>query len=121
MREITTHRVNENDTALRIFAVDEIEYRIEANEPGRETSFPFQLNIDFQHGIFSEGVNGITDAALLAIVEDRLRAMKPIPRAYSLHQYAVTYIGMALAQLKRLSESIAARSVEGTAAGKDGE
>uniref|UniRef100_A0A6H1ZCJ5 Putative structural protein n=1 Tax=viral metagenome TaxID=1070528 RepID=A0A6H1ZCJ5_9ZZZZ len=74
MREITDHRTDEGDTAIRLFATDEKpchDYLVILNlgYPG-----PNEVNISFQNGPVAEvGVNGLTQEVLVATCIDRLR------------------------------------------------
>lgn len=117
MREIKTHIV-EGDSLnhqLKIIVMDEPEsdganhrYSIGHDEYGTLTEF------DFQNGPITEnGVNGISNEALLAIVIDRLEGFSkggfPSPHG----DEALVYISWALRSLKARTADRIARGVEG--------
>lgn len=119
-REITSHKVNGCNNALTI----------EAGEPGaggaptdysisgysREPGSTCELLLCFQRGNPNDpavGVNGITQEALLAIVEDRLKCFQAGPYSSRENSIALTKLQEAMMWLKRRTEERAARGVEG--------
>jgi len=71
--------------------------------------------ISFQNGPIGEvGVNGISNEALLAIVEDRLAGFQSGPFACDRNQLALTHVHLALKALHLRTEDRVARGVEGT-------
>lgn len=127
--EITTHVVRQDQTnsQLKIKTVDEKgaggayhRYAISWQQKrfgkeGREVE-PQTLThtIHFQEGPIGEnGVNGITQEALLAIVIHRLECFQEGEFANPFNQAALEYCEMALAELKRRTEDRLARGVEG--------
>ena len=123
MRELTSHKVNELNEALRIEVLDEPGqgnachvYGITSDEP-REASQPpaVTLPIRFQDGPIGEvGVNGISQEALLAIVEDRLLGFQSGPYSCRENAIALTKIQEAMLWLHKRTRDRLARGVEGT-------
>lgn len=111
MRELTSHKVNGLNEALKILVTDEPgsgganhEYQIFLRiDPEDRTGLSdSKIVISFQNGpILEEGVNGISGEALLAIVEDRLKCFQEGP--YKSRENALA-----------LTRERMARGVEGT-------
>jgi hypothetical protein len=127
MREITTHKVNGCNDALKIEATDapgngganhlyEISgFDAATNDIGKQRYVFTTLPILFQNGPIKEvGTNGVTHEALLAIVVDRLESFQKGPFACEDNQLALDAIGMGIAHLKRRTIARLARGVEGT-------
>lgn len=135
MRTITDHvfdgAKNVLNSSLRVVALDEPgpgganhEYRIEVD------GILSDLSISFQKGPVKEnGVNGISNEALLAIVIDRLRGFQFArlpdgsfdeqtkgPYACDGNKIALMCVEMALVELHRRTLFREARGVEGTSA-----
>lgn len=118
MRTITEHKVNPINDRVEIQVLDEPgigganhEYRIVAVEGGNG----FTVNIYFQNGPINEnGVNGITQEVLLAIVADRLRSFQSGPYACRENALALTKIEEAQHWLQSRTRARMARGVEGT-------
>ena len=73
------------------------------------------MQVKFQHGPIREaGVNGITNEALLAIVEHRLQSFQKGPFACEENQVALENVTRALVALKRRTLERMARGVEGS-------
>lgn len=129
MRELTSHKVNGLNEALRIEVLDEPgqgnachEYRIVLDE-GQSADDPHQcLTIRFQNGPIAQmqtglttaGVNGVSQEALLAIVEDRLIGFQSGPFACRENAIALTKIQEAMMWLQKRTRDRMARGVEGT-------
>lgn len=121
MRKLTSHIVNGLNEALEINVLDEPgqggachEYRIALNEPGKPPATKF-WDIDFQNGpILEAGFNGISQEALLAIVEDRLLSFQAGPYACRENAIALTKIQEAMQWLQKRTRDRMARDVEGT-------
>lgn len=119
MREITTHKINECNEALKIQVLDEpgqggachrYVIKFEVKDGSREA-----WGIGFQNGPIKEvGVNGITHEALLAILIDRLRGFQSGAYACYENEAALMYLEHALAWLHRRTREREARGVEGT-------
>lgn len=118
MRELFDHIV-ENDDAnhqLSIFATDEPgaggenhHYAIMTPDRGDE------WDVQFQNGPIPEnGVNGMTQEALLAIVIDRLRSFQSGAFACRENAIALTHCEDALMWLQRRTRARIRRGVEGT-------
>lgn len=125
MREITSHKVNGLNEALKISVLDEPgqggachKYVISTpSKPLRqELSHPaVQCEIDFQNGPIAEaGVNGISGEALLAVVEDRLKSFQAGPYACRENALALTHIQDAMHWLHHRTHERMQRGVEGT-------
>ena len=129
-RELTSHKVNGLNEALKIEVLDEPslwsrachEYQIEpvehATVPGgaKARDLP-QTNcrIHFQNGPIAEvGINGISNEALLAIVEDRLQGFQSGEFACREYDLALTKIQEAMMWLHKRTRDRMARGVEGT-------
>jgi hypothetical protein len=70
--------------------------------------------VRFQNGPIPEnGVNGVTQEALLAIVADRLRCFQAGPFANTYNQAALEYVEKALGELKARTRERRMRGVEG--------
>jgi len=115
MRELTSHKVNGLNEALRIEVLDEPgkgnachTYRI-ANDGDVE------CRIEFQNGpIVEVGVNGISQESLLAIVEDRLVGFQSGQYACRENAVALTKIQEAMMWLQKRTLDRMRRGVEGT-------
>ena len=122
VREITSHQVNTLNVGLCIKADAPGSgnashfYTIESQEL-REASQPpsVMLPVRFQDGPIGEvGVNGISNEALLAIVEDRLKGFQGGPYACRENAIALTKIQEAMHWLHHRTREREARGVEGT-------
>lgn len=72
------------------------------------------LRVSFQNGpILENGVNGVTNEALLAIVKDRLEGFQSGPYACQANLSALDGINAALAALLHRTKDRIARGVEG--------
>lgn len=119
-REITSHKVNGLNEALMVSVLDEPGeggachiYRID-DETGDAEDFPV-AEICFQNGPINEaGVNGISQEALLAIVEDRLKSFQAGPYACRENAIALTKIQEAMHWLHHRTRERMQRGVEGT-------
>lgn len=124
MRKLTSHKVNELNEALEIGVLD---------EPGQgnachtyvvflpHDASPEELNaslehhIRFQNGPIAEyGVNGISNEALLAIVEDRLLGFQSGAFACRENAVALTKLQECMMWLQKRTRDRMARGVEGT-------
>ena len=128
-RELTSHKVNGLNEALIIEVLDEPghgnachDYAIAFFDErcGYERSPISDRHgrncvIGFQKGPIAEsGVNGISNEALLAIVEDRLVGFQSGPYACRENAIALTKIQEALMWLQKRTRDRVARGVEGT-------
>ena len=118
-REITTHKVNGCNEAIRVTAQD---------DPGRHggANHLYYAEIDsafgtevvafrFQNGPIAEvGTNGITHEVLLAILIDRLEAFQNGPYKCEENGSALYYLKRSLDLLKQRTLERTARGVEGT-------
>lgn len=120
-REITSHKANELNEALKIeaFFGPGLEgacsmYRITPKDDDPPT-VRVLCDIDFQEGPIGEcGVNGISNEALLAIVEDRLRGFQSGPFARRENALALTKLQEAMMWLQKHTRDRVAKGVEGT-------
>lgn len=125
-RELTSHKVDGLNEALSIFVLDEpgqgnacrvygigfVSGCPNDGDDGRETKSTL---IQFQNGpILEAGVNGVSQEALLAIVEDRLIGFQSGPFACRENAVALTKIQEAMMWLQKRTRDRMARGVEGT-------
>ena len=121
MREIHDHKVNPANDRLTIQVLDEPGaggashvYQVgyaNPNDPDAEWAFPLK----FQTGPINEnGVNGITQEALLAIVADRLRSFQAGPYSTKENAVALTHVETAMLWLHKRTLDRMRRGVEGT-------
>lgn len=124
MRHIEDHIV-ENDSLdhqIIIVVLDEPgggganhEYEIRALIPGGKNGWAHCASISFQNGPVPEnGVNGVTQEALLAIVIDRLRSFQAGAFACRENAIALTHCEDALMWLQKRTRARIKRGVEGT-------
>lgn len=119
MREITSHKVNGLNEALKVEALDgpgpggaSHEYRIEYAQNGPACN---ACEVHFQNGPIGEaGVNGISNEALLAIVEDRLKGFQSGQYACRENALALTHLQESMHWLHHRTRERVARGVEGT-------
>ena len=122
MRELTSHRVAGLNEALRIVVLDEPgpgnachKYEIAWGDPPEDMSESNPTYIHFQEGPISEaGVNGGSNEALLAIVEDRLLGFQSGEYACRENAISLTKIQEAMMWLQKRTRDRLARGVEGT-------
>lgn len=121
MRELTSHKVNGLNEALRIQVIDEPgqgnachEYTITFDNANLDCGYGACV-ISFQNGPIQEvGVNGISNEALLAIVEDRLLGFQSGSFACRENAIALTKLQEAMMWLQKRTRDRIARGVEGT-------
>jgi hypothetical protein len=88
---------------------------ITLDESGNNTIGTVSHTIQFQNGPIKEnGVNGLTQQALLAIVIDRLRSFQSGPFSCRENAIALTHCEEALMWLQRRTVARIKRGVEGT-------
>lgn len=123
MRELTSHKVNGLNEALRIEVLDEPGSGNACHVYGiTDSTFnggsePPKVNcpIRFQNGPIQEaGVNGVSIEALLAIVEDRLLGFQSGPYSTRENAIALTHVQEAMMWLHKRTRDRVARGVEGT-------
>lgn len=124
MRELTSHKVNGLNEALKIKVLDDPgaggachHYVIHADESVVTLGDGVTVSSDirFQKGPIAEsGVNGISNEALLAIVEDRLWCFQNGPYACTANHVALERVRDAIDALKGRTLERVARGVEGT-------
>lgn len=117
-RELTSHKVNGLNESLTILVLDEPgvgganhEYQI------LNTDNNIHCDIGFQNGPIAEagvGVNGISNEALLAVVEDRLKCFQDGFYACRENAIALTKIQEAMHWLHHRTRERVQRGVEGT-------
>jgi hypothetical protein len=113
-REITNHRAGGLNELVTVEAVDQPGDG-GANHHYVVTAEGNRTEIRFQNGPVKEaGVNGLTNEALLAIVEDRLDGFDKGKFASDDNANALDFVRQALRALKRRTEDRVARGVEGT-------
>ena len=126
-RELVNHTGNQANDQLSIEVQDEpgiggachryfIGGFFSATNPSDPHSAPStMLEILFQNGPIGEvGVNGVTNEALLAVIEDRLVHFQDGPFACEENADALHNVRLALAALHRRTKQRIDRGVEGT-------
>lgn len=124
MRELTSHKVNGLNEALQISVIDEPgqgnachEYVITLLDQELQEDETFKKDscrISFQNGpIQVAGVNGISNEALLAVVEDRLLGFQSGPFACRENAVALTKIQECMMWLAKRTRDRLMRGVEG--------
>ena len=133
MRELTSHKVNGLNEALTIKVLDEPgqgnachEYRIGNTVPSftdtediqkEEARLNANCAIRFQNGPIQEvGVNGISNEALLAVVEDRLLGFQSGDFRCRENALALTKLQEVIMLLHKRTRNRMVRGVEGTQA-----
>lgn len=121
MRELTSHKVNGLNECIQLAVVDEpgpgganhvYEYVVTNPVDNRQS---MASAICFQRGPIAEnGANGISNEALLAIVEDRLKCFQAGPYACRENALALTHLQEAMHWLHHRTRERLARGVEGT-------
>lgn len=122
MRELTSHKVNGLNDCINIIVLDEPgagnachEYRIEPIAQDHPQGAINASDIHFQNGPIAEaGVNGLSNEALLAIVEDRLKCFQSGPYSCRENSLALTKIQEAMHWLHHRTRERVSRGVEGT-------
>jgi hypothetical protein len=125
MRELTSHKVNGCNDALKIEVLDgpghggachnyAISGFTQPCLPPHEGR-PAILHISFQNGPIKEnGTNGVTHEALLAILIDRLQDFQKGPYANEYNASALASLQAAQDVLKQRTSERLSRGVEGT-------
>jgi hypothetical protein len=123
-RELTSHKVNGLNESINIIVKDEPgpgnachNYRIEPiTLPGDHPEGAINCcDIKFQNGPIQEvGVNGISNEALLAVVEDRLLGFQSGQFACRENAIALTKLQEAMMWLQKRTMDRMRRGVEGT-------
>lgn len=123
-RELTSHKVNGLNDALLVNVLDDPgqgnachEYQIRrwVTNTGDEHDDVEMCSVKFQNGPINEvGVNGISNEALLAIVEDRLKGFQSGQYACRENAIALTKLQEAMHWLHHRTRERIARNVEGT-------
>jgi len=122
MRELTSHKVNGLNECLVIEVLDEPgqgnachEYRIRGVVGPLDHHPIATTDIHFQNGPLQEvGANGISQEALLAVVEDRLLGFQSGQYACRENAIALTHVQDAMMWLQKRTRDRVARGVEGT-------
>ncbi len=122
MRELTSHKVYGLNECLVIEVLDEPgqgnachEYRIRGVVGPLEHHTIATTDIHFQNGPPQEvGANGISQEALLAVVEDRLLGFQSGQYACRENAIALTHVQDAMMWLQKRTRDRVARGVEGT-------
>lgn len=122
MRQLTSHIVNGLNEALQINVLDEPgqggachEYEILLTPVASQPAVTNCWKINFQNGpVKVAGFNGISQEALLAVVEDRLLSFQAGQYACRENAIALTKIQEAMQWLQKRTRDRMARGVEGT-------
>jgi hypothetical protein len=132
MRSLTSHKVNGLNEAIEISVLDAPGqggashcYRVHIPMLDPVESFVTEnsrrsrahCDIHFQEGPIAEaGLNGISNEALLAVVEDRLKCFQAGPYACRENALALTHVQDAMHWLHHRTRERVQRGVEGTSA-----
>ena len=123
MREITTHKVNGCNSALRLTADNEPglgganhRYTIHGMRDAEPPiGVPQSVTLEFQNGPIKEfGTNGLTQEVLLAVLIDRLEGFQSGPFACDENAEALFHLKRAVSFLNARTEKRVERGVEGT-------
>ena len=121
MRRILDHVVTEADRGIEIAVVDApgaggAHHRYEILVPGDQTRAPTIYELQFQNGpAVEQGVNGLTQEALIAICIDRLRCFQSGPFSCRENALALTHLQDAMHWLQHRTRDRMSRGVEGRA------
>jgi len=121
-REITSHAKGECNSKIEVVAsrkgaggaatrYDVFGPRKQMGGAGLVPSFG--LNMKFQDGPLAEGINGLTNEVLLAILEDRLVGFQSGPFACEANAFALAHVREALEILHARTAERSGRGVEG--------
>lgn len=125
-RELTSHKVNGLNESIQIVVLDEpgqgnachvygvslVSGKPDDPDDDRETKSTL---IQFQNGpVLEAGFNGISQEALLAIVEDRLLGFQSGQYACRENAIALTHVQEAMLWLQKRTHDRMKRGVEGT-------
>jgi hypothetical protein len=121
MRTLTDHKINGLNEAITITVMDEPgqggachEYKMSLSSEPLPINRQIQ-SVYFQNGPIQEnGVNGISQEALTAILIDRLRSFQDGQYACRENSVALTHFETALMWLHKRTRDRMARGVEGT-------
>lgn len=120
-REITTHKHNDCNEAIGVFAVDEpgnggAHHHYQISWPGDEPNHPHRfVNLTYQNGPIKEvGTNGITEQSLLAVIIDRMQCFQKGPYSCRENAIALTKLEEALHWMEHRTKARQSRGVEGT-------
>lgn len=124
MRELTSHKVSGLNESIGIGVLDEpgaggachkYVMFVPNDEFNQELNSSLNQYITFQNGPIAEaGVNGISNEALLAIVEDRMVGFQSGQYSCRENAIALTKIQEAMMWLQKRTRDRIARGVEGT-------
>jgi hypothetical protein len=122
IRELTSHKLNGLNDALKIEVLDErgpgnANHIYAITSPSIDDGQRDSQTIQFQNGPITEaGVNGISNEALLAIVQDRLEGFQSGQYSCRENAIALTHVQDAMHWLQHRTRERLARGVEGTSA-----
>ena len=128
MRKISNHTINPDLEPLLVQAVDQpgpgganhhYLIRVDSPDDPQRDGNPGQpreiLDLHFQEGpVYAYGINGVTNAALLAIIIDRLDGFQRGQFPCSYNANATHHVRKALEALHDRTKSRISRGVEGT-------
>lgn len=113
-RQITDHIVDDNSKQLVISVIDEPGHGGACHAYAVDGPHACLAYVNFQNGPIAEnGINGITQEALLAIVADRLRSFQSGPFPSKENAVALTHVETALLWLHKRTLDRIRRGVEG--------
>lgn len=123
MRQLTSHQTNECNSQIEVQAREPstggapVRYDIfgpRKHVPNCGMVPSFGLNMKFQDGPIADGINGLTNEVLLAILQDRLEGFQNGPFAHEANARALVHIRNAQHALQSRTEERVSRGVEGT-------
>ena len=120
MRTISEHQINECNRAIKLEASEREStgaprLYVATIDPAKIGEAAYSATrLEFQHGPVSEGVNGITNELLLAILIDRLRGFQSGPFACEANNSALIHLMEARDALFERTKERLERGVEGT-------
>lgn len=123
MRQLTSHQSNECNSQIEVQAHDPsiggapVRYDIfgPRKPRGQAGMVPsFGLNMKFQDGPIADGINGLTNEVLLAILMDRLEGFQTGPYKCDENAAALAHLGDAMQILSERTQKRVERGVEGT-------
>jgi len=114
-RELFTHKTGVTEGELTILVLDEKGQGNANHEYNILCPDDDNVNVHFQNGPIKEnGVNGVTNEALLALVIDRLEGFQSGPFSCKANAVALTHIEEAMMWLQKRTHDRVRRGVEGT-------
>lgn len=117
MRELTSHKGGLLNDGLRITTdgSGEVYFIVSIDHVDVDDGPEVDLMLEFHTGNHADGITGISNEALLAIVEDRLAGFQAGPFACAWNATALEHVRLALVCMLGRTKDRQARGVEGQA------